>query len=243
MNKLLLYPVLTFCLLLAFETTYAQKPGTSIVTPYKKPKPKKKEGPSTNIELGGGIMGSVIYLSRNINEKNDAFGATFIANYGGGQDKLIRYSIQYTKYFPIDIAPTWYNVQAQTFESNVEMMVYFKNQKTILYPFAGVSYNTFKGFFTGANDYLNLHKQYGFNQTVSNHWFGVNIGTGAEHSFGPVVIFVDYKMRVGRLEGGASFTIMDVCYSGGIRVKLSVPPAHIALRKLYRGINDKYHWF
>ncbi len=238
------FPAIIFCLLLAYESAYAQKPGTSIVTPYKKPKAKKKkEEGYTNIQIGGGVMGSVLYLSRNINEKNDAFGSTFIFNYGGGNQKLLRYSFQYTKFFPIDIAPTWYNVHAQTFESNVEMMVFFKNKKTVLYPFVGLSYNTFKGFFTGANDYLNLYQKYGFNNIVSNRWIGFNIGTGAEHAFGPVVIFVDYKMRVGKLEERASFTIMDICYTGGIRLKLAVPEAHVALRKLYRGINDKYHWF
>lgn len=237
-NYILTLSVLAAFFLSGTTISYAQKPGTGIVTPKpkQKPKPKKDEG-NTNLQLGGGLMGSVIYLSRNVNEDNDARGLTFVANYGG--DKLIRYSAQYTKYFPINMAPTWYNVNAQSVEANIEMMVLFPNKKTLLYPFVGFSYNTFKGYFTGANDYLNLRQKYGANLVVHNRWLGFNIGTGAEHAFGPLVIFVDYKMRVGKMEERASFTIMDVCYTGGIRVKLRVP----TLKKIYRGINDKYHWF
>jgi hypothetical protein len=197
---------------------------------------KKKELKKTNLEFGVGITGSVLYLARNVKEDNDAKGYTFIANYG--VNDLFRLSAQYTKFLPINIAPTWYDVTANSAEVNAEMIVMFKNNKTMLYPLAGLSYNTFKGYFTGANDYLNLRELYKANTTVSNKWFGVNVGTGMEHAFGPIVIFADYKMRVGKMEP-KGINIMDVCYSGGIRIKLYV----LTLKSVYHKFGDRYHWF
>ena len=45
-------------------------------------------------------------------------------------------------------------------------MAKFPNNKTLLYPFAGFSYNTFKGFFTGQLDYLNLKEYYKVNSEI-----------------------------------------------------------------------------
>ncbi len=199
-------------------------------------KAKKEEG-MTNLQLGVGVGGSVLYLSRNIKEDNDALGYTFNIIYGG--HKAYRLSAQYTTYVPIDIAPTWYNVKANTIEANIEAIVLFKNNVTILYPMTGLSYNTFKGYFTGVDDFLNLRERYKANSIVVNSWVGLNVGTGIEHAFGPLVLFGDYKMRVGKMAETGGINIMDVCYSAGIRLKISVP----TLNKLYRGANDKYHWF
>ena len=217
---------------------YGQKLRTkpSPVKPKDADKKEEKEHKNT-FQAGAGIMSSVIYLSRNLNDKNDARGITYAVNYG--DDKLFRVSAQFTKYFPIDMAPTWYDIKATSTEINLEKMVLFKNGKTILYPLTGLSYNTFKGYFTGFNDYLNLRSKYKINTVASSSWLGLNVGSGIEHAFGPVVLFVDYKMRIGRAEGWASFMIMDVCYSGGVRFKLKAP----TLKKIFRGVGDRYHWF
>lgn len=222
MIKYLVY-IIAFCFL-----------GSGIIKANDKPRRKtKSEMVKTNFEAGAGIMGSVLYLSRNIKEDNDALGYTFVANYGG--HKLLRYSIQYTYYKPINIEPTWYTIRANTFEFNTEIIARFPNNKTYLYPFLGLSYNTFKGYFTGANDYLNLRETYRPNTNVINNWLGLNLGTGFEHAFGPVVIFFDYRMRIGR-ERGWSFNIMDVCYGGGLRVKLFMP----TFKSIFHGWRNRY---
>ena len=219
-------------LVLGQQKPHTKKPVTSPST-----KKMKKEDGMTNLQIGAGVAGSVLYLSRNIKEDNDALGYVFNVIYGG--HKGYRFSAQYTTYVPINIEPTWYNVKANTVEANIEAIVLFKNNKTILYPSTGLSYNTFKGYFTGVDDFLNLREIYRQNTTVRNQWIGLNVGTGIEHAFGPLVIFADYKMRIGRADKTGGINIMDVCYSGGLRLKISVPTFH----KLYRGMNDKYHWF
>jgi hypothetical protein len=199
---------------------------------------KKNEIEYTNLQVGAGMMGSVLYLSRNVKESNDAKGYTIVANYGG--HKLLRFSAQYTHYVPINIAPTWYTIKANTIEANMEIMARFSNDKTFLYPFLGLSYNEFKGFYTGFNDYLNLREKYRPNTNIVSKWVGLNIGTGLEHSFNMLVVFADYRMRVGKQEEGG-VNIMDVCYSAGLRLKLFVPK--FKHTKIFRGLRDKYHWF
>jgi hypothetical protein len=216
----------------AKKTTKPKKSNNLHTTDVK----KDKGLDYTNLQIGAGLMGSVLYLSRNVKEKNDAKGWTIVANYGG--HKLLRISAQYTHYIPINIAPTWYTIKANTYEANVEVMARFNDNKTFLYPFAGLSYNVFKGYYTGFNDYLNLREKYTPNTTVSSRWLGLNVGTGLEHTFGMITLFGDYRMRVGKQEEGG-VNIMDVCYSAGLRLRLFVPKLH----KVYRGVKAKYHWF
>jgi hypothetical protein len=220
------------CIFLLFLTT------ALAATDFELPPTPKPEIKKTNVQFGLGGMGSVLYLSRNIKEKNDAYGYAVYANYGG--HKLLRFSMQYTFYKPINIEPTWYNIRAQTIEANLEILARFPNGKTFLYPMVGLSYNTFSGYFTGFNDFLNLHEHYQPNSTVINRWLGLNVGTGIEHAFGPIVVFFDYRMRIGKMEY-STFNIMDVCYGGGIRVKIGVPA--INLGKIFKHTKNKYTWF
>lgn len=245
-KHILVLLILTYFLagshLYAQERLHTKKP---VKPPSSKTDKKEaQEEKSSEFQLGVGAVGSVLYLSRNVKEDNDALGYAFNGIYSN--KSTVRVSAQYTKYVPIDIDPTWYDVKANTVETNVELIVLFKNNKTVLYPLVGVSYNTFKGYFTGMSDFLNLRELYKPNTTVTNKWFGVNAGTGVEHAFGHLVIFVDYKMRVGQADkrtGNKGINVMDVCYSGGIRVRFHAPSVHLKLHKLWRGTHDKYHWF
>ena len=223
-------------LLIAFQSKLLASGIT--VPPTKK---TKREFKKTDFQVGFGLAGSVLYLSRNIKEDNDALGYTFVANYGG--QKLCRVSVQYTYYKPINIAPTWYTIKANTFEANLELLARFKNGKTFLYPLTGLSYNTFQGFFTGQDDFLSLREHYKPNSTVRNNWIGLNIGTGLEHGIGPVVLFLDYRMRLGQMEKFGNFNIMDVCYGGGVRIKIYTPKSNGRLKKYIHNFGNRYNWF
>lgn len=220
-----------FCFTEAFSQNYYSDPPQRPKTAAQK---KIKSGPSVSyLQMGAGVMGSVLYLSRNIKEKNDAYGYSFSSNYGGSN--LLRVGVQYTYYTPINISPTWYNIHATTIEANLEIIARFKDDKTCLYPFVGLSYNTFSGYFTGMNDYLNLKEYYKVNSTAESRWLGANIGTGFEHAFGPVVLYLDYRMRIGK-ERGNTFNIMDVCYGGGLRVKIGTPQ----IKKIFQTPKERY---
>lgn len=164
--------------------------------------------------IKGGINVSVIYLARNVQESNNKPG--FCGGIAYEVNNLVRVSGLYTHFQTIDIKPTWLDVKANTYEMNLELMARFPNKKTLVYPFVGLSYNTYNGFFTGESDYLNLREFYGTNITVKNHWMGLNVGAGLEHNFGIIGLFADYRMRLGKQEN--SLNIMDVCYTAGLKI-------------------------
>ena len=187
-----------------------------------------------SMRAGGNL--SVIYLARNVKEKNNEPG------YCGGFiyeiNNFVRVSGLYTRFRPINIEPTWLNVRANTYEVNFEILARFPNQKTLLYPFAGFSYNTFSGFFTGQLDFLNLKEYYPINSTIKNQWLGFNLGTGLEHNFGIIGVFIDYRMRVGRQEN--SINIMDVCYTGGLKIRF--PYGKLA-KSIPAKTGRRFRWF
>ncbi len=224
--------IICFCILFCINTVEAQR-TTAVKTKTITPSPKHKEMQFTkwSIRLGANI--GVLYLGRNTKEKNNEPG------YCGGlsyeANNLLRISALYTHFKPVNILPTWENINANTYEVNLEIIARFPNKKTLLYPFVGLSYNTFSGFFTGQKDYSNLRNFYPINSRINNNWLGINLGTGLEHNFGLIGLYIDYRMRIGKEE--TAFNIMDVCYTAGLKVK--IPYGKLA--KKYFGTNDRYN--
>jgi len=200
------------------------------------PQPPKKEIPMSRFSVKAGAALSVVYLSRNTKDWNNEPG--FSAGLGYEINNFVRLSGLFTSFRGIEIEPTWNSIKAHTYEVNLEIQAHFPNKKTLLYPFTGLSLNTYKGFFTGENDFLGLKEHYQPNTTVRNNWLGLNIGMGAEHNFRVLGLFVDYRMRIGRQENG--FNIMDVTWTGGVKIKL---PQANGLKKIFRNPGDRFHWF
>lgn len=233
LNRYIIFIFLPLVLLLT-NTIFAQGSKTAkthSITPLK----KDKEPKYTRWSLKTGANLSVIYLARNIKEKNNEPG--FCGGLTYEASDFIRISTLYTRFQPTNIKPTWLDVRASSYEINLEVMAKFPNKKTLLYPFVGVSYNTYRGFFTGQSDYLGLREYYKVNSTVKNQWFGLNLGTGLEHNFGILGVFLDYRMRVGREE--TAINIMDVCYTAGL--KITFPYGKLA--KTLANPNDRFYWF
>ena len=191
---------------------------------------------STRLGIGAGVAGSALYLERNVKENNTSKGYHFSLVYGLGH--LFRTSMEYTHYQSIDIAPTWYNIKAGTFEWNLHIMARFSEGKAFFYPILGLSLNKFSGYFTGLNDFLNLKTIYQSNSEVSTLWLGVNVGAGYEYYFKKFSFFMDYKMRVGKSDSYKNINIMDVCLSMGLRLNLKVP----TLYGLFRGPRNRYQF-
>ncbi len=202
----------------------------------KKPKElplKKPEVKHTTFGIGVGITRSVIFLSRNVREFNDATGINVGIVYGG--NKLTRFSAEFHQYSSINIAPTWYNINAKTYEANLQLLARFKRSNAIIYPITGISVNMFKGFFTGKEDFQNLADKYPVNSEVHSYWIGANFGMGYEHEIGPVKAVLQYKMRVGVQDAVGKINIMDVCYSLGLRYDLKVlKPKHSHIFRSWR---------
>jgi len=201
-----------------------------VIKPVKKTYPKK-----TNLALSAGFTQSVLFLARNVKDNNNAKGLSFSAIYGGS--KALRVSLEYTYYRPINIDPTWYNINANTIEANLHVLWRVKNTKALFYPICGLSYNHFSGFFTGRNDFLFLSEKYKINSIVTTNWLGLNAGLGYEQHIGPVSLFIDYKMRVGTNDGREThINITDVCIGFGARYNLKVP----SIYKIFSGVKNRY---
>ena len=222
-------------LLLSINYSFGQvnhskdKPKKVVIVPLAKERAYTK----WSAKAGGNV--SVIFLARNTKDNNNSPGLCGGLTYE--VNNFLRISSLYSRFRPINIEPTWYNIKANTYEVNLEVVARFPNNKTLLYPFAGFSYNTFTGFFTGELDYLNLKEFYKANTTIKNNWLGLNLGIGIEHHFGILGIFVDYRMRVGKQDG--SINIMDVCYTFGLKVRFP----YGKLAKSLNHINDRFYWF
>jgi hypothetical protein len=215
-------------ILLAF-LPYAVESQVRVVKPVKKEKAR-----NTRFSMGAGVTRSVLFLARNTRENNDAYGMNVNLTYG--INRLVRVNIEYTDYFPINIAPTWYNVNAATMEANMHFISKFQASKTYFYPMFGVSYNVFEGEFTGQNDFLNLRTLYTAGQVVKSRWGGVNAGLGIEQFIRPWSIFGEFKMRIGISEGYNDLTILDVCYSAGVRYYIRTRSVH----GLFSGTRSRY---
>src|SRR4051812_42234081 len=102
---------IAFLLLAAFSMVSQVK----VIKPVKKTKPK-----TTRLSFYGGYSTSELVLERNIQEDNAAHGYHFGTSYG--INRVFRVCFEYTKYHEINIAPTWYNINAHTFELNVHAL-------------------------------------------------------------------------------------------------------------------------
>jgi hypothetical protein len=182
------------------------------------------------MSIGVGLTNSVVFLARNTNENNNAIGVTTSAVYA--LSKFFRLSADYTRYGKINIIPTWYNIRANTVETNLQIIFRSKNS-LYFYPQFGLSYNTFSGYFTGKEDYLNLSAIYPQNQNVTSKWLGFNSGVGLEYKISSIMAFASAKMRVGFTKGHSDLNILDVCYTFGLRYNFQVP----SISKIFHGGN------
>lgn len=199
---------------------------------------KKKEIKFTDLGFGLGLTRSVIFLSRNIKEFNDAPGFNVFMNYGG--HKLVRVAAEYSQYTAINIEPTWYDITARTYEANIHFLARFKNNTALIYPITGISVNEFRGFFTGMDDFQNLRDRYPINSRVRSFWVGANFGLGYEHKIGPLKLILAYKMRVGASDTNERLNIMDVCYNLGLRFDIKALTPKYLVRTIFRTYKGRY---
>ncbi len=203
-----------------------------------KPKPKKEYFKKTDFGLGVGITRSVVFLSRNVKENNEATGFTFNAIYGG--HNLVRLAFDYTDYRIIHITPTWLNIKAKTYELNVQFLARFKEMKALMYPITGISYNSFYALFTGQDDFQGLRDYYKANTYVRNNWLGANFGLGYEQQISFLKLFINYKMRVGAADITSRINIMDVCYGMGLRYDMKAYTPRHFYRSIFRKTRSRY---
>ena|SRR6218665_1571244 len=224
MFRLILY---TFAALAFSSGVYGQRQVRVI-------KPPKAHRSSTNLGIGVGVANSAVFLQRNTLDDDNIIGLHGCLTYDAS--RMLRVSVDYTRYQKVNIAPTWYNIQASTLEANLFVLWYSKGG-LCFYPIGGISYNVFKGYFTGLGDFQNLSSRYGVNGQVVTRWLGVNTGVGMEYSIKPFAVFASFKLRTGLSDGRSGLNIVDVCFNAGIRYNLKAP----SLYKIFKGNGHRYY--
>ncbi len=195
----------------------------------------KTHSSKSNLAIGVGLTRSLLFLTRNSDEKNPSYGYNINLTYG--LTKILCVSVANTYYKPINIEPTWKNVESNTIEVNAHLLAKFDSTKTFFYPIFGLSYNHFSGFFTGKNDVLNFREIYGTNTYITTNWLGFNTGLGFEQHIKKFSLYIDYKMRVGFKDGRSrQVNILDVCIGGGIRYNLTAPSVY----KIFKRAKNRY---
>jgi hypothetical protein len=229
------------CILIFLFSLSAFAQVQSISTSIKKKRTvekKKIELKRTTLGFGAGMTRSVVFLSRNVREFNDASGINVCMVYGG--NRIARFGFDYHQYNALDIVPTWYNIHARTYEANVQFLARFRDDKALIYPLVGLSYNDFRGYFTGLEDFQNLRDKYPVNSEVHSYWIGVNFGMGYEHKIGPIKAYFSYKMRIGAQDVTSKLNIMDVCYSLGLRYDIKALTPKYVVKTIMRTYRPRY---
>ena len=116
--------------ILFFINTIEAQRTTAVKTKTIASSPKLKETQFTRWSLKAGANLSVVYLARNTKDNNNepgyCAGLTYEAN------NFVRVSALYTHFKSVNIAPTWENIKANTYEINLEILAHFPNKKTLL---------------------------------------------------------------------------------------------------------------
>lgn len=161
--------------------------------------------------IGAGVSKSVVFLTRNIKEFNDAYGIYLQFSFNS-INKLLRNEISFSNYNKIQIEPTWKNVKSWIFEHNINFMARFIKTDAMLFPTLGWCVSHYEGFFTGISDVQGLRARFNPNTLVSQYWFGLTFGVGAEKVFYPFSVGMYYKMRISNGDLIDKLSIVDVCY-------------------------------
>ncbi len=132
----------------------------------------------------------------------------------------LRITTQFVRLNFFNIKPTWVDMRAYSIESNLELLARLENQKTIIYPFAGISYQSISGRFTGINDYSGLRNFFQPNSIVKTQGPALNIGLGVERSIKKLKLCAHYRMHIGKSESKIMLT--DVCVDLGIKYSLDL---------------------
>jgi hypothetical protein len=184
--------------------------------------------------IGGGATLSSVNVFKNF--KSKPYGIGYDVRMFYEMNYTIRLMAQYTLVPKFDFAPTWLNVRSHSFDAGFNLMARILDQEANFYTITTLSYHTFKGFYTGLNDFSNQKNKYQLNTDQKENYLGICLGAGFERSFVNTDVFLDFRYRFA--VDGSVFSISDAAYSLGLKRRIDF----IKLKKKNKFF-DKYHWF
>lgn len=145
-----------------------------------------------------------------------------------------RISFEYSSLGTFNFKPSWEKLSARYVDINLQLMARIKNEPSIFVLLLGFCNHQWSGNFVAQSAFFDAVSGYQIGTRIKNSWYGLTIGASVERSFRFFELFGEYRYRFSKVE--QAFTVSDVALHLGIKKKL-------ALKKIYRKLNDRYTWF
>lgn len=155
----------------------------------------------------------------------------------------IRFMVDYSSLVqPANIIPTWLNVKSTYVDMDAHLLMHFYNSgnsnKSIVYFIMGVSAQSWKGYYTGIDDYNSSVLKIEANTNYKTVYFGGNVGFGFEYKFATRLgLYGEIRFRITDTDVG--FGLSDVCY--GVGLKCALIDFHP--KAVYRKPGKHFKWF
>lgn len=226
-----------FLLLIAAFSISAQ-----VAVPAVKELRKIENPPLFSLGFGGNLSSVNVYRNYKENPYNLGWNARLTYNFKDN----IRFMAEYNHTPKFNLSPTWTDIKSQSFVISANAVAYIKDQDVMVYTISGLCVQTWKGFYTGIQDFSTAKLFYKDNSYISNRNLCLDMGIGFERPFPGFDLYGDFRYRFANID--TRFGIIDATYNLGIKFPIITKGAETNLKKkrhskkLFKG-SDKYHWF
>jgi hypothetical protein len=194
--------------------------------------------------LGGSLNLSSVNIFRNYIENPYHLGWSIRASYLS--KKNFRITTEYFRTPKFQLSPTWNDVRSNNLVVSFNALANIVDQDVIIYTVSGICFQSWKGFYTGLNDFSDARFYYKKNSWVINKIICMDLGIGFEKPFPGFNLYGDFRYRFADID--KRFGIIDAFYQLGIHFPLSFYSVEKKIkprrkRKLFNSLHDKYSWF
>ncbi|HXB39711.1 MAG TPA: hypothetical protein VNZ49_04165 [Bacteroidia bacterium] len=171
---------------------------------------------------------------------DDIYPITYEGRLYFGSNDMFRGLINIESQPLINFKPEWVNIRSTFFDLQGNILFYFSNRKGIFYIIGGVSYQRYSGNYTGYGSISRMMPY--MDKEFKGNYFGGISGFGFELKvYLNISLYAETRFRMmwfdEKLDRNTKTLVISDQLCVGIKINL--PELH----KIFRGPNDKYHWF
>ncbi|MHB8260184.1 MAG: hypothetical protein ACYDCN_04995 [Bacteroidia bacterium] len=188
------------------------------------------------IQIGvGGLLTSLNYFR---NAQQFTYYPAFSARLYYQPNGFVRFVIDYSKAQPANIIPTWVNVKSAYLDIDVHFLMHTSKDIGLIYFIVGASSQSWKGFYTGIDDYNKAaDKNILPNTNYNTNYFGGNVGVGFEFKILPRFdVYGEAHYYITNTDVGFGFS--NSSYGAGIKYTL----LDIRPKAIYQKPSKHYKW-
>jgi len=196
------------------------------------------------IYLSGSLNLSSINIARNYTENPYHLGWSFRSTYLTKNN--LRFTLEYFRTPTFQLAPTWKSVSSNNIALSLNALARVVDQDVMIYTVSGLCFQSWKGYYTGQNDFSDARFFYTENSWVRNKNICLDLGIGFEKPFPGFNLYGDFRYRFAEID--KRFGIIDALYQLGISFPI-YPKTENSLKNkqkrksLFNRMSDKYTWF